>query len=226
MPEQLILKFPIRTAFGRDDFFVTAANAEAADAMEGWRAWAGGKLALSGPEGAGKTHLAKIWADLVGGTVVCARDLPHTDLPALTRQPIAVEDVPGIAGDRPAEEALFHLHNLAAENRKPLLLTGRDAPVRWGIGLPDLASRIAAARAVTLGAPDDGLLSAILVKSFEDRQLRVDPNLLSYILPRMERSFVGAQRLVAALDARALQAKQPLTRALARRVIEELETSP
>ena len=217
---QIPLDLPARAARGRAEFFVSDANAGALAALDAWRAWPGGKQALTGPEGAGKTHLAHVWAEAAGAQVVDAAGLAEADLPALVDHGrVAVEDVPR-AGEG-AQRALLHLHNLLGARGGALLMTGRGAPSRWGVGLPDLASRIEAAGVATLHPPDDALLAALLVKLFADRQVQAPPALIGWLLPRMERSFAAAQRIVAELDALALAEGRPVSRALAARVLNE-----
>lgn len=205
-------------AFRRVDFFGSPANAEALAAIESWADWPGGKLVLLGPKGAGKTHLAHIWAELASGRRIQAGDLVAADLPLLAQQPIAVEDVDLIAGDRAAETALFHLHNLLAG--RGLLLTAASPPRDWGLCLADLQSRVQAAAVAQLQVPDDALLSAVLVKLFADRQIAVLPNLIPYLVLRMDRSIAAARDLVAALDVTALAQGRPVTRALAAEVLD------
>ncbi|WP_371037853.1 chromosomal replication initiator DnaA [Rhodosalinus sp. FB01] len=221
MPRQLSFDLPARPALGRDDFFVSPANAEALATVEGWRDWPGGKLVLVGPQGAGKTHLAHVWAALSGARIVAAAELAAADIPALAARPVAVEDADRIAQDGAAEAALFHLHNLALAERRALLVTGRGAPGRWGLGLPDLESRLQAAGIVRLAAPDDALLSALLAKLFADRQLSPSPDTITYLTRRIDRSFAAAARIVAKLDRAALAGKRPVTRALAAEVLDE-----
>lgn len=221
MPRQLSFDLPARPALGRDDFFVSPANAEALATVEDWRDWPGGKLVLVGPKGAGKTHLAHVWAALSGARIVAAAELAAADIPALAAHPVAVEDADRIAQDGAAEAALFHLHNLALAERRALLVTGRDAPGRWGLGLPDLESRLQAAGIVRLAAPDDALLSALLAKLFADRQLSPSPDTITYLTRRIDRSFAAAARIVAKLDRAALAGKRPVTRALAAEVLDE-----
>ena len=67
------------------------------------------------------------------------------------------------------------------------------------------------------------LIQAVLVKLFADRQLRVAPEVVRFLWPRMERSFEAARRLVDALDAASLAAKKEITVPLARQVLERLE---
>jgi chromosomal replication initiation ATPase DnaA len=220
MAEQMTFDLPVKTALGRDDFFVSPINALAVQMLENWPAWPNHKLALIGPKGAGKTHLVQVWATDTGATVLPARDLPDADIPALVEAPIAVEDIRDIATDLPAQEALFHLHNLAQAHGTPLLLTADIAPNHWGLTLPDLQSRMTATTITTLPAPDDALLAAVLVKLFADRQITVQPDLIAYLLKRMDRSFDAAGQLVATLDKAALSKAKPITRKLAATVLD------
>lgn len=212
MPRQLALDLPVRPALARSDFMVSPANAEALAMIDAPALWPSGKLLLIGPEGAGKSHLAQVFADDHQAAVLPAAGLapPFDDAAA-----VVVEDADTIAGDPTAEEALFHLHNNILQRGGLLLLTARVAPGFWGLRLPDLASRMQATATATLQPPDDTLLGAVLVKHFADRQLRVPPVLIPWLVSRMERSFATARNLAAALDARALAEARPITRAMA-----------
>lgn len=220
MHRQLGLDLPSRTARGRDAFFVAPSNAMALAMIDSWQSWAGRKLLLTGPTGAGKTHLAHVWAEIAGAQIIAASALKDADIAALAKQNIVVEDVPQIAGDRDAETALFHLHNIALAEGHSLLFTGTGMPARWQLGLPDLASRIAGTTVVELNPPDDALLSAVLVKLLADRQLTPKPTLVPYLLGRMDRSFATAIDIVERLDAASLALKHPVTRALAAKVLD------
>ncbi|MBN2631894.1 MAG: chromosomal replication initiator DnaA [Rhodobacteraceae bacterium] len=220
MIRQLAFALPHRAGFGREDFFVSAANATALAAVDGWRDWPGHKLVLVGPAGSGKTHLAHLWAKAAGAVIVTGADLPRADLPALADVgAVAVEDAEAVAGNPAAEEALFHLHNLVVP-RGSLLLTAATPARDWGLALPDLKSRIEAAAVARLEAPDDALLSAVLVKLFADRQITVPPALIPWLVARMERSIAAARKLVAEMDARALAEGKPITRATAKGLLD------
>lgn len=221
MIRQLAFDLPARPAFGRADLFVSPANALALASLEGWRGWPQGKMILIGPHGAGKTHIAHVWASDANAVLVDPGAMPGADLDALAAEDaVVLEDADQLAGEREAEVALFHLHNLMAERRKPFLLTA-SAPVRdWGIALPDLQSRMQATPTALLDAPDDSLLSAVLVKLFADRQIVVPPNLVPYLVTRMDRDLGTARDLVAALDLRALSEQRAITRQLAAEVLE------
>lgn len=201
MSRQLPLDLPHRAALGRDDFFVAPPNALAVAMVDGWADWPQGKLVLIGPEGAGKTHLAHVWAARSGAPVIDAAALAGADIPTLAEGgAVAVEDADRIAGDRVAETALFHLHNMVLAEGGGLLVTARRAPRDWSLALPDLQSRLLAAQVARLEPPDDQLLAAVLVKLFADRQLAVSPRLIPYLVGRIERSFAAARRIVERLD--------------------------
>ena len=212
VPRQLALALPHAESFARDDFLIGASNGEALAMLERWPDWPDRILALAGPEGAGKSHLAAIWAERAGARRVSARALGETDLlHALATGALVVEDASGDVDQR----ALFHLLNLVREEDGYLLLTARTAPATWGVALPDLASRLRAVPVVTVSAPDDALLRAVMVKLFADRQLGVDENLIAYLATRIERSFAAARVTVEQLDREALRQKRSVTRALA-----------
>lgn len=216
MAEQLSFDLPTRAALGRDDFLIAPSNAVAVAMVENGN-WPSGKLALCGPAGSGKTHLAHVWAAQSGARIVSARDLADTDIDALACGPVVVEDVPQIAANDAAEQALFHLHNLCLARGHALLLTGRDVPRRWALSLPDLQSRMEGATAAVLDDPDDALLAAVLAKLFADRQVTPRPDVIPYLVDRMERSFSAAQSIVNRLDRAALTERRALTRAFAAR---------
>jgi chromosomal replication initiation ATPase DnaA len=212
VPRQLALALPHAESFARDDFLIGASNKAALGMIERWPDWPDRALALVGPEGAGKSHLASIWADIAGARRVSARALGETDLPAaLATGTLVIED----ASAQVDERALFHLLNLMRQEEAFVLITTRTAPASWSIALPDLTSRLRAVPAIDLKSPDDTLLRAVLVKLFADRQLAVDENLIGYLATRIERSFAGARAAVEELDREALRQQRPVTRALA-----------
>lgn len=215
-PRQLPLALAAAPRFGMEDFIVGTANAAAHDLVLAWPDWPGPVVLLIGPEGAGKSHLAAIWAAAAAATILPAGDLATIDPVALAaRGGVAVED----AGPGLDEPALFHLLNAAREAGSPVLITARAEPVAWGLGLPDLVSRLRAATPVRLEEPDDALLEAVIGKLFADRQTMVDPQVVRFLARRIERSYGAAVRTVERIDREALAAKAAITRPLAARLI-------
>ena len=218
MAEQLTFNLPVRESRSRGDFFVSDANALALARLDAPETWPNNKLVLVGPDGAGKTHLAHVWAEEVGARMVGTTDLVSLDVTSVD-QPVVCDDVQRLSAAQ--EEALFHLHNHLGASGLPFLLTSREAPARWEVSLPDLRSRMAATDSVRIDTPDDALLSAVLVKQFADRQLAVSPTVVAWLVGHMERSFAEGQRIVEALDAASLSEGRAITRPLAQRVLEQ-----
>lgn len=215
MVRQLTFDLPVRPALGREDFFVSPANAEALAMIDAPERWPYGKLLLTGPSGSGKSHLVEVFAHDWQAMIVEGADLFHMAEPP---EAVVVENAEGVAGHN--EETLFHLHNRLAERGGLLLLTSVEPPVRWGLRLPDLLSRMQATAVARLYPPDDALLAALIVKLFADRQVQVPPALIRYLVSRIDRSFAGARALVAALDSRALALGRPITRELAAEILD------
>jgi DnaA regulatory inactivator Hda len=234
-PEQLTFRLPHRPALGRDDFLVAEPNRAAVAWIDAWPHWPQPALALTGPAGSGKSHLARVWSTASGARSVDARALARREPRQLLdggaetpRRACLIDDADWLFAELDAEEQaelerrLLHLYNALRERGGHLLLTARTPPRRWPLALADLASRLRAAPVAELQAPDDHLLQALLVKQFADRQQRVPPEVVRFLWPRMERSFEAVAQLVDALDRAALATKSGLTVPLARRVLAEL----
>lgn len=210
---------------GRDDFLVAACNEAAVDWIDLWPDWPAPVLLLCGPPGSGKTHLAAVWQARTGAESIDPDALP--DIAAIAdagNQHRLLENASDVAD----ETAFFHLYNQTADHGGTLLLTAERPVAHWSIGLPDLDSRLRATPTVEIGMPDDALIEALLVKMFMDRQVDVEPGVISYLVPRMERSFAAARALVKRLDSMALARRRTVTVPLAREVLREnnFETRP
>ena len=214
---QLTLELPHRTAFGRDDFFVTACNQEALAFIDSWPNWPGPLAVLSGPPGCGKSHLAAVWQSQVGASLLDQAEIARLVQKVSSTNCLFVADLATGISD---EEAFFHLYNRVAEQNGTILATAQTPPARWTFELADLESRLRAATVVNIGQADDELLEAVLVKLFSDRQLRIEPGVVGYLLRRMDRSLGAARELVARLDEAALSEQRTISVPFARSVLE------
>jgi chromosomal replication initiation ATPase DnaA len=213
---QFIFDLPHRTALSRADFVGAPANAAALGWVERWPDWHATALALFGPAGAGKSHLARIWRDRVQARDIAPEALGNAALPGLLGDARTVL-IDG--ADRAAEEPLLHLFNMLAEGGGHLLIVAREPPARWNIALADLRSRLLAVPAVGVAVPDEELMATLLVKLFADRRLSVSREVIPFLALRLERSFAAAQDAVERLDRASLSDHRPITVPLARRVL-------
>lgn len=217
---QLAFDLPLAPSFSRENFLVSPSNAAAWAQFDAWPNWPGRTLLLLGPTGAGKSHLGAIWAETARARIVPAATLATADLQELAQVPaILVEDA-----DRSGpEKELFHLINLVTESGAYLAVTARLWPDSWGLQTKDLLSRLRRAPAVEIGEPDDGLVRAVLVKLFMDRQLQVEATVIEFLAARIERSLAAARSVVTLLDREALARGRAVTRPMASEVLKRLE---
>lgn len=204
MPEQLVFDWPREEALRPEDFFVSDANRVAADMIQTPDLWPDGKLVLTGPEGCGKSHLARVFQVNTDAMIIHAADLPDILRP---NGALVIEDMSDLPESR--EEVMFHLHNHMASAGLPLLLTDRTPPTRWDIALPDLASRMQATTPIGIEDPDDMLLQVLIMKLFADRQVIPPASVVQFLSTRIERSYIAVQDIVARLDHAALVDKKP-----------------
>jgi len=220
-PVQLTLTFEHRASLSGEDFLIAPCNQEAVQWLDRWHDWPSPVLVLYGPAGCGKTHLTNVFLAQTNG-----RDITEDfsrgaePSPLLTgADAFVIEGAEDLAAVEMAE-ALFHLYNVAQEMGVKILLTAEHPPSRWDMSLADLASRLKAATAVGIGAPDDVLIGALIVKLFTDRQLKVDEDVIPYMLARMERSFDAARTLVSKVDNLALTKHRNITIPLVRQALD------
>jgi chromosomal replication initiation ATPase DnaA len=216
-PRQLALALEHPESYAREDFLAGTCNEAALKLIESWPDWPASAIALVGPEGSGKSHLASIWAALSGARIISGRLLNGTNLmAALATAALVIEEAAGAD-----ERALFHLFNLAREEEAFLLFTTRTPPAAWRVAIADLASRLRTLPLVTLQPPDDAMLRGVIVKLAADRQLALDEGVVRYLSTRIERSFAAARAAIIALDSEALRQGRPVTRALAAELFRE-----
>jgi len=216
---QLTLDLPHRSANGREDFFVTPCNEQALDFIDLWPDWPAPFAILCGPPGCGKSHLAAVWKEQSGAHLLEQADIEsHIASIGPNECCFIVDLATGIMD----EEIFFHFYNRVAEQSGAILASMLSPPARWNFALSDLGSRLRAAPVINIGMPDDVLLEAVLVKLFVDRQLRVEPGVITYLLRRIDRSLGAARDLIGILDDAALAEQRTISVPLARSVLEAM----
>lgn len=208
---QLAFELGHEPALGEADFLVGEGNKLAHAHVMAFPDWPGPLALVTGPAKSGKSHLARIWAERAGA------GLPSADIIAeLARGggtvPLVIEDVDRAGYD---EHALFHLLNQSMRDGRPLLMTAREPVASWPYRTQDVKSRARLAAHFGLAMVEDIELSQMFVKLFGDRQVTVEPKVIEYLVPRMERSAEEAVVLAELMDRLALEKRSAITRAIA-----------
>ncbi|MCZ8170715.1 MAG: hypothetical protein O9272_03140 [Brevundimonas sp.] len=194
--EQIAL--PLHAAgAGPSRIVVGKANANALEACAAAAAWPFRTALLSGPPRSGKSLIARWFADSGAGD--------------------AIDDAHLLD-----ETELFHRWNRAQESGTQLLVVNGAAPGVWRIALPDLASRLGAALQLEIGAPDDAMLADLIAVHAEQRSLPLGPDAAAYLVPRIERSHMSVERVVAAIDRLSLERKAAPGPSIWRAALEEI----
>lgn len=173
------------------DYLVSEANRPVVRHLRHWTLWPVMATILTGPRKSGRSLLARGFSGASGGE--------------------AVDDA-----ERHDEEALFHAWNRAQARRRPLLLVADAPPPAWEVRLPDLRSRLLATPVLRIAEPDEALAAALMEKLCLDRGLAAPPELVRYVVPRIERSYLAVHRTMEALDELAYRHRRRLTVPLAR----------
>ena len=179
-------QLPLPLSAGATPSRIVAGNANAAvlDAFARAHDWPFRTAVLAGPPRSGKSLLARWFVSTGLGE--------------------AIDEA-----DQMDETELFHRWNRAQESGTPLLLVASAAQGGWTANLPDLASRLGGSLHLMIGAPDDAMVSELIALHAELRGFALGPDAAAYLVPRTERSHLGVERLVEAIDRLSLERKQP-----------------
>ena len=226
--KQLPFEFEPRNYMGREDFMVSACNRQAFEMLDAWPDWVSFGLLIYGPKGCGKSHLAHLFIDKVKQSspkplkslIIEASQINSRNVKRLAEENkcIVIENL--CRGNN--EEALFHLFNMFNEPGRYMLLTSEKAANNLHFALPDLQTRLNSLPSIAISEPDDMMLMMLIVKLFNDRQIIIGEDILTYIVNNAERSFAYIRDLVKEIDEVSLAYQSAVNYNVVKKAMEQL----
>jgi chromosomal replication initiation ATPase DnaA len=204
-----------------DTLVVAEANRDAAKLLTDWTAWPRGVLALAGPRGSGKTHIALAWALEAGARQLPAAAGPDEGAAAFRESGgrIVIDD----AHAERDEAMLWRVLDLAAAQGGAVLLVGQTPPAAWDVALPDLRSRLAAAPVARLKEPDEALMAVVLRRICREQFIQLSDDAARYLVRRLPRTFAAARAWAAALDQELVRGARPVSLTGAKRALQKAQ---
>jgi len=216
--KQLILNLRTIPSLNRNDYFVNTTNNEAVEWIDMWPKWPYFGIIVNGPKRSGKSHLASVLKDISDGRIVSAKNITKNSVEELSNiNCLIIEDFEKLD----SENAFFHLFNMCKENNNKIMLTSAISPSKIDFKLPDLKSRILSLPSVELNFPDDELLENIILKQFLDKGVKVDKEVIGFLLKRVDRSFDSIYNLVSKIDFASMEKSRKITIPFVKKFIKE-----
>ena len=216
MSDQLILKFPTKQAYKKEDFYVSSSNQKAYDFINSWPKWIKRIVNIFGPSGSGKSHLASILKTKTTCLQINSDKLNETIfLKFKTKEALIIENL----NEKVSEELLFSLWNTSLQDNKYILITSLKPINSYNFKLKDLISRINSSLIIGINLPSDDLISVILSKNFSDKQIKVEKKHIDYIIKRIDRSYEKISQFILTLDKYSLEKGSPFSLKMIKEVI-------
>ena len=204
---QLLLDFDHKIEFNEHDYCVSKSNYFAFNLIQNWTKWEKKILNIYGDTFSGKTHLAKIFQNKSKALYLTNNDVNEEIFKKIKlSECIVIDDFEKIKN----ENLLYSLFNLIYQDNKYLLILSNRAISDIDYSLDDLNSRAKNCIFAQIENPDDDLIFAIIVKSFSDRQIKLEKKFLEYIIKRIERSYGKIYEFIYKVDELSLKKKKPV----------------
>ena len=204
---QLLLDFDYNIEFNEHDYYVSRSNYLAFNLIKNWPKWERKILNISGDTFSGKTHLAKIFEDKSNALYLDHGEINEDVFKKIKlNESIVIDDFEKIRN----EKLLYSLFNLIYQDNKYLLILSNRTISKINYNLDDLNSRAKNCIFAQIENPDDDLIFAIIVKSFSDRQIKLEKKLLEFIIKRIDRSYGKIYEFIYKVDELSLKKKKPI----------------
>ena len=205
--DQKLLDFGISESFNENDYYVSKSNYFAKNIIENWPQWEKKIVNLTGERYSGKTHLSTIFKIKSNALYLRSKNIENSTLKNIKlSHSIIIEDL----DDKFDETLLYSIFNLVEQDNKYLLISSNKPINTLNFSLPDLVSRLKNCIIANIEKPDDDLIYAIILKSFSDRQIKLDNKIIDYIIKRIARSYSKMHEFIYKIDELSLKKRKPI----------------
>ena len=216
MTDQLILKFPSKNLYLKEDYYVSSSKQEAYNFINSWPKWSKRIVNIFGPVGSGKTHTASLLKNKTSILKIQNSEVNDEIFSKFkTKEALVIEDF----DEKISESLLFSLWNKILQDNKYLLITSKKPINSYKFKLEDLNSRINSCIRIGIKLPSDNLITVILAKNFSDKQISIKKNQIDYILKRIDRSYENISKFISILDKYSLKKASPVSLKLIKEVL-------
>jgi len=216
---QLLFKFPFRTKYYEQDFYVSNNNFPAYKLIESWPTWPGKWLNIFGNTGSGKTHLSKILEKKIKKVkLIEANKIDNNVIEKLPDLECLIID--GYQNN--IEEKLFYsILNQSKQLDNYIVINSNFSIKEFNFNLTDLQSRINSFTYIGIELPTDDLLQVIIAKSFSDKQIKLNSKLSDYIIKNVDRSYEKLFKFLRDVDELSLSTGKSININLIKKVLNQ-----
>jgi chromosomal replication initiation ATPase DnaA len=194
---QLIFKFPFKTNYFEEDFYVSENNFEAYKLIENWPKWPSKLINIFGPSGCGKTHLANVLNNKINSFFIKAAELNDNIFSVVKVKECLIIDE---YNNNVEEKLLYSVINQSHLSNQYIIINTLKPIQSYEVSLNDLSSRFSSFVNISIDLPTDELIKVIISKNFSDKQVKIENKLLEYIVKNIDRSYEAIFDLIDKLD--------------------------
>ena len=218
---QLVFKFPFKTKYFEQDFYVSSNNFSAYKLIESWPSWSSKWLNIFGVSGSGKTHLSKILEKKIDKVkIIDATNVNNETINFLSKLDCLIIDN---YKNNINSKIFYSLLNESKQQDNYILINSQTQIKDFQFNLKDLKSRISSFLFIGIEMPTDELLQVIITKSFSDKQVSLDPKISKYIINNVERSYDKMIKFLKDIDELSLSSGKPININLIKKLIKKNE---
>ncbi len=214
---QLVFKFPFKTKYYEQDFYVSSNNFSAYKLIESWPNWPGKWVNIFGPKGCGKSHLSNILKQKINSIeILDAQNLSDSRIPDFENIDCLIID----NYNKNIDEKLFYSILNQLKQLENYVVVNSTHPIKnIKFNLKDLKSRIDSFVNLGIELPTDELLRVIISKSFSDKQIEITPKISEYIIKNIERSYEKVFKFIREIDDLSLSSGKSININLIKKVL-------